>query len=93
MVWLSFWWVWIGLALILGIIEVLLPSFFFLGFSLGALALAGLLGFAPSLMAGMSVNAIVALFAGLSLVAWLVLRFVFRRQSSGSKIFTRDIND
>lgn len=93
MAWLSIWWIWIALALVLGIVEILLPSFFFLGFSLGALAVGLTLALAPGLLAGVSVGATIALFAMLSLVAWLLLRFVFRRQSSGRKIFTKDIND
>ncbi len=90
---LTNWWVWVALALFLGIVEIVAPSFFFLGFSLGALVLGLLFGFAPELLGGLSISAVIALFAGLSLVAWLALRFVFRRQSSGSKIFTKDIND
>lgn len=93
MAWLTLWWVWVALAMVLGIVEILLPGFVFLGFSLGALVMAGLLGLAPGLLAGQSVAALIALFAGLSLIAWLVLRFAFRRQSSGSKTFTKDIND
>ena len=91
--WLALWWVWIALALVLGIVEILLPSFFFLGFSLGALLVGLLLALAPGLMAGLSQAAIIAVFAVLSLATWLVLRLVFRKQSSGSKIFTKDIND
>lgn len=93
MAWLTVWWMWVALALVLGIVEILLPSFFFLGFSIGALVLAGLLGFAPGLLAGLSASALIAIFAGLSLVAWLALRYMFRRQSSGAKIFTKDVND
>jgi membrane protein implicated in regulation of membrane protease activity len=93
MAWLTVWWIWIGVAFFLGIVEILLPSFFFLGFSLGALVIAGLTGLAPSLVADLAPEALLTLFAGLSLAVWLLLRFVFRRQSSGSKIFTKDIND
>lgn len=93
MAWLTVWWVWVGFALLLGIVEILVPSFFFLGFSIGALVLAAMLGFTPAVLAGLSASALIAVFAGLSLVAWLALRYFFRRQSSGARIFTKDIND
>jgi len=93
MTWLVTWWAWIALALLLGIVEILLPSFFFLGFSIGAILVGLALLILPGPMAGLGMSAMIALFAGLSLVAWLVLRFAFRRQSSGAKIFTKDIND
>ena len=86
---LSLWWIWICAALILGVIELLLPGTIFLGFSLGALAMAVLVSVLPA----MSAPALLALFAGLSLIAWIVLRIVFRRQSSGARIVTRDINE
>jgi len=34
-----------------------------------------------------------ALFAVLSLIAWVALRVLFKRQSSGARIVTRDINE
>lgn len=86
---LSIWWVWIAIALILGLVELLVPSFIFLGFSLGAVVTAALvgLGYAPSLPVAL------ALFACVSLLAWVGLRFVFRNQSSGARIVRKDIND
>lgn len=86
---LGIWWVWIAIALGLGLVELLVPSFIFLGFSLGALATAALvgLGYAPSL------PVVLALFAIVSLLAWVGLRFAFRKQSSGARIVTKDINE
>ena len=43
MMWATVWWVWLAIALILGIAEVLVPGFLFLGFALGALAVSMLL--------------------------------------------------
>lgn len=40
-----------------------------------------------------NVALMLAIFAVLSLIAWLVLRAVFKRQSSGARIVTRDINE
>jgi hypothetical protein len=38
-------------------------------------------------------SALLALFAALSLAAWIVLRRTFRHPSSAARIVTRDIND
>ena len=37
--------------------------------------------------------AALALFTGLSLVAWIVLKRVFKSQSTGARRVTQDIND
>lgn len=87
--WLALWWVWVCLALAFGVVEVLLPTWVFLGFALGALAMALVVVLFPSL----STAALLALFALLSLLGWIFLRQVFRRQSSGARIVTRDINE
>ena len=91
--WIAIWWVWIVLALVLAIIEVLAPGFIFLGIAIGA-ALVGLMILVlPETMSGLTPNAMLALFGGLSLLSWIVLKMLFRRQSSGAKIVTRDVND
>ncbi len=86
---LTLWWVWICAALALGVIELLAPGFIFLGFALGAMAMAVVVFILPAT----NVPALLAMFAILSLVAWIALRLVFRRQSSGARIVTRDINE
>ena len=91
--WLATWWVWIGLAMCLGIAEILLPSFFFLGFALSAVVIAVVQIALPDLMAGMTFNEMMALFAALALVCWLIVKFLFRNQSSGAQTFTDDVND
>ncbi|THH38811.1 hypothetical protein E4Z66_04445 [Aliishimia ponticola] len=93
MAWLTTWWVWIAIGLVFGIIEVLAPGFIFLGFMLGALIVGLIALVAQGFIAGLSFNALMALFAGLSLLSWIALRLAFRRQSSGAKTFTNDIND
>ncbi|WP_092362207.1 hypothetical protein [Cribrihabitans marinus] len=84
------WWVWGAAALILAILEVLVPGFVFVGFAVGAAAVAlfllntGLsLGLAPLLL----------IFAVLSLVTWLILRRYFALPKGQVKRFTDDIND
>ena len=86
---LTLWWVWICVALALGVIELLAPGFIFLGFAMGALAMAVVVFVLPAT----NVPALLAMFAILSLIGWIVLRLLFRRQSSGTRIVTRDIND
>ncbi|WP_299736806.1 hypothetical protein [uncultured Roseobacter sp.] len=86
---LDLWWVWMAAALALAVIEVMVPGFIFLGFALGALAMVAVVLAAP----GFSAAALLAIFAGLSLVAWILLRIAFRKQSTGARIVHDDIND
>lgn len=86
---LGLWWVWVAIALGLGLAEVMLPGFIFLGFAIGAL----LMAIVVTVFSTLSAPALLSLFAGLSLIAWIGLRLVFKRQSSGARIVTRDIND
>ncbi|WP_298836221.1 hypothetical protein [uncultured Roseobacter sp.] len=86
---LGIWWLWIAVAIVLAIIEVFAPGFIFLGFAIGALITAGFVGFGFIPSAAM----LMAVFAGVSLLAWIGLRLAFRSQSSGAKVITRDINE
>ena len=86
---LTLWWVWLCVALAVGILEVLAPGFIFLGFAIGALIMAGVV----TVFTFSNAPAILALFAILSLIAWIALKAAFRRQSSGARVVTRDIND
>lgn len=90
MLWVSVWWVWLAAALILAIAEVVVPGFLFLGFALGALAVSMLL-----LNTGLTLSlpVLLFLFAGLSLVAWIVLRMLFKVPRGQVKHFDHDIND
>lgn len=83
------WWAWIAAALVFGLIEVLSPGFLFLGFALGALVTGVLVGLGVSSSAAV----LLAVFSAVSLLCWIGLRFAFRRQSSGAKVITEDIND
>ncbi|MGH1465634.1 MAG: NfeD family protein [Cognatishimia sp.] len=84
------WWIWLAAALILGIAEMMLPGFIFLGFAIGA-ALVGLALLGP--LALLSPAAIALIFAALSLAAWLVLRRIFSLPKGQVKTFDHDIND
>ncbi len=87
---LSVWWVWVAAALVLGIIEILLPGFIFLGFAIGALAMAAIVAFT---LLPLTPALTIALFAGLSLIAWILLRQTFQAPRGSVKRFTDDIND
>jgi len=86
---LSYWWVWICIALVLGLVELLAPGFIFLGFAIGALAMAVMVFVLPAT----NIPALLAMFAILSLIGWVLLRILFRRQSNDVRIVTHDIND
>jgi hypothetical protein len=40
-----------------------------------------------------SAAVLLAVFGGVSILAWVGLKLAFRRQSSGAKIITDDVND
>ncbi|MEM9426924.1 MAG: hypothetical protein AAGA06_09500 [Pseudomonadota bacterium] len=90
--WWSLWWVWIVGALLLAILEVLVPAQIFLGFAIGAagVGFALLLGI-PGL-AG-SVPAMLLLFAVISLIAWLGIRRAVGVRKGQVKVFEHDINE
>ncbi len=91
--WAMIWWAWLSVSLVLGIIEILAPGFIFLGFALGALAMSVIVGLAPALLDGLSMPALLALFAALSLLSWIGLKVTFKRQTSTAQTFTDDVND
>jgi membrane protein implicated in regulation of membrane protease activity len=86
---LSLWWVWLAAALVLAIVEVLVPALIFMGFAIGAGLLGGLI--LVGLMQPTPVMAAVW-FAVFSLLAYVGLRLVFRGKGS-VKVIRRDIND
>ncbi len=87
----SIWWVWLAAALVLAILEVLVPGFVFLGFALGSLAVGLLL--LLGIGATLSLPILLLIFAALSLLVWLVLRRLFALPTGQVKIIDKDIND
>ncbi len=85
----SLWWIWGALALVLGIAEILLPGFIFLGFAIGAACVAVLL----LMSLNVSLPLLLLVFAALSLLAWLMLRRLFALPKGQVKTFDTDIND
>ena len=86
----SIWWVWLSAAIALAVLEVLAPGFIVIGFAIGALIMTAVVALFPT---AMMPPAALALFTGLSLVAWIVLKRVFKSQSTGARRVPQDIND
>jgi inner membrane protein len=83
------WWAWVILGFALGVLEVLVPGFIFLGFAIGAVVTGILVGF--GIPAGLP--ALILIFAVVSVVAWLILRRVVGVREGQVKVWDRDIND
>lgn len=84
------WWAWVVLGFALGVLEIIVPGYIFLGFAVGAV-LTGVLvgvGFAPS-----GLMALLLIFALLSLLGWLALRRTMGVRDGQVKVWDRDIND
>lgn len=90
MLW-SVWWVWIAGGFVLGIVEVALPGFIFLGFAGGAMLVGVLLGL--GLIGGESLPLLLMVFAFASLVIWGGLRLAIGTRPGQVKVWKSDIND
>jgi len=92
---LAVWWVWIAGGLVIGILEVVVPGYIFVGFAIGAVLTGVAIGLglpgADWMMAGPG-NAL-TVFAILSLIAWLTMRKVLGVRHGQRKRIDRDIND
>ena len=89
------WWIWAVAALALGILEMLAPAYLFLGFAVGAAAVAVVLlvgGPAAGLVAG-SLPLLLLAFAVVSGAAWLALRAALGSPRGEARTFERDINE
>jgi inner membrane protein len=84
------WWAWVVLGFALGVLEVLVPGFIFLGFAIGAVLTGILVG---ASLAPASLPFLLMMFAIMSLLAWLALRRVVGVRDGQVKIWDKDIND
>ncbi|RKT34405.1 hypothetical protein BXY70_0422 [Roseovarius halotolerans] len=84
----TLWWVWLGGALALAILETLIPGYVFLGIALGAASMALIVALPITLAPA----AMIAIFAFLSLLAWIILRRVFQARNDQSRVIHDDIN-
>ncbi|WP_299938117.1 hypothetical protein [uncultured Pelagimonas sp.] len=85
------WWIWAGAGIVLLIIEVFAPGFVFLGFGVGAIAVAVILAIGGGLVTSLPVALLI--FAVCSLVAWFVMRKLAGERKGQVKIWDTDIND
>lgn len=88
----SEWWVWASMALVLAILEVLVPGFIFLGFAIGA----GVMSVALLILGtgGLgSLPVMLVIYAVITLIAWLILRRSFALKKGQVKVWDTDIND
>ena len=87
--WWLLWWVWVAVAIILGLLEVIAPAFVFLGFSAGAFgtAILVLLGL------DLGIGGTLLVFAVLSAAAYAVLRIWLGIHKGSARIVERDINE
>ena len=84
------WWVWVVAGFGLGVLEVIVPGFIFLGFAIGAVVTGLLLLIG---LVGHSLPLLILIFALTSLVAWLALRATIGVRKGQEKIWDKDIND
>lgn len=87
---LNVWWVWIVVGFALGVLEVIVPGFIFLGFAIGAVITGALIGF--GILAG-GPAALFLVFAVLSVASWFMLRRAVGVREGQVKIWHKDIND
>lgn len=89
----AIWWVWIVAALVMGIIEIFVPAFFFLGMATAA-AIIGL-GLAVGVLGliGVSLPILLFIFAAISLVGTILLRRWLGVRRGQVKTWHTDIND
>jgi inner membrane protein len=84
------WWVWVVVGFALGVVEVLVPGFIFLGFAIGAVITGVLVGIG---LLGANVPLLVLVFALASLAAWYVLHRMFGRREGQVKMWDKDVNE
>ena len=89
--WWSVWWVWLAAALLMGILEMLVPAYIFLGFTIGA-AFTGL-GLAAGILTSLNMAWLLVIFAVLSLLGYIALRVAFGSPMGSVKKWDTDIND
>lgn len=86
----SVWWVWMSAAVVLAILEVIVPGYIFLGFAAGAAFVGGILLLG---IGGLTLPWALLVFAVFSLVSFIALRKIFGIRHGQVKIWDRDIND
>lgn len=86
------WVFWMIAAVGLAILEVIAPSFIFLGFAIGA-AIVGLILLIGGAALSMSLPVTFLVFAVVSLISWIALRKLLGVRQGQVKVWDKDIND
>ena len=91
---LNLWWIWIAGGIVLVILEVFLPVFWFIGLAIGAIIVGILLAVAgPDSWLGGSPAMILLLFSLFSLIAWGVIRKVVGVRKGQLHVASKDVNE
>ena len=83
------WWAWVAFGIVLMLLELMMPSYLFLGFGFGSIVT----GITLALGITMSAQYLMLLFAIASLISWVLLRQVFKLPKGNVQTFDHDIND
>lgn len=84
------WWVWVVAGFALGVLEVIVPGYIFLGFAIGAVVVG--LGLLAGVFGG-GLAPLLLVFAVASLAAWFGLRKTMGVREGQVRVWDRDIND
>lgn len=84
------WWAWVVAGFAIGVLEILMPGYIFLGFAIGAATVGVLLGL--GLVQG-GPYFLVFVFAVISVLAWAILRRTMGVRTGQVKLWHKDIND
>ena len=83
------WWAWVAFGIVLMLLELMMPSYLFLGFGFGAIVT----GIALALGITMSAQYLMLLFSIASLISWVLLRQVFKLPKENVQTFDQGLND
>ncbi len=83
------WWAWVAFGIILMLLELMMPSYLFLGFGFGAIVT----GITLALGITMSAKNLMLLFTIASLISWILLRQIFKLPKESVQTFDHDMND
>jgi len=83
------WWAWVAFGIVLMLLELMMPSYLFLGFGFGAIVT----GITLALGMTMSARYLMLLFSIASLISWVLLRQVFKLPKENVQTFDQGLND
>ena len=83
------WWAWVAFGIVLMLLELMMPSYLFLGFGFGAIVT----GITLALGMTMSAQYLMLLFSIASLSSWVLLRQVFKLPKENVQTFDQGLND